>query len=212
MVVQCSRMLANIKHNITVINEHLFDVYENSSKCEKRLCLAWKMTNVCVWLGGDNHMRWRVIVFNTFNCSWMLRIISILGDINWSNYASGHKTNLLCGVHNHHHYNAQNLLYSPQPKLPITQVWIFFSLRHSNTDNKVLTFFQILFLKTFQDHICKYSRYKMCQLCIKLDPYDLQCQCNCQFCEHFHLYIILIFHLVFIDFNTTAKSFQLTGA
>ena len=34
-------MFANIKHSITVFNEHLFDVCEDSSKCEK----------VCVWLG-----------------------------------------------------------------------------------------------------------------------------------------------------------------
>ena len=33
-------MFANIKYNITVFNEHLFDVCEYSSKCEKRLCLA----------------------------------------------------------------------------------------------------------------------------------------------------------------------------
>ena len=39
MVVQCSQMFANIKHCITVINENLFDVCEDSSKCEKRLCL-----------------------------------------------------------------------------------------------------------------------------------------------------------------------------
>ena len=40
MVVQCSQMFANIKHSITVFNDHLFDVCEDSSKCEKRLCLA----------------------------------------------------------------------------------------------------------------------------------------------------------------------------
>ena len=40
MVVQCSQMFANIKHCITVFNEHLFDVCEDSSKCEKRFCLA----------------------------------------------------------------------------------------------------------------------------------------------------------------------------
>ena len=43
MVVQCSEMFANIKYNITVCNEHLFDVYEDSSKCEKCLCLAGNM-------------------------------------------------------------------------------------------------------------------------------------------------------------------------
>ena len=42
MVVQCSQMFANITHSITVFNEHLFDVCEDSSKCEKRLCLAGK--------------------------------------------------------------------------------------------------------------------------------------------------------------------------
>ena len=42
MVVQCSQIFANIKHSITVFNEHLFDVCEDSSKCEKRLCLAGK--------------------------------------------------------------------------------------------------------------------------------------------------------------------------
>ena len=41
MVVQFSQMLANIKHSISVFNEQFFDVYENSSNCEKRLCLAW---------------------------------------------------------------------------------------------------------------------------------------------------------------------------
>ena len=40
MVVECSQMFANIKHGITVFNEHLFDVCENSSKCGKCLCLA----------------------------------------------------------------------------------------------------------------------------------------------------------------------------
>ena len=40
MVVQCSQMFANIKHSITTFNENLFDVCEDSSKCEKRLCLA----------------------------------------------------------------------------------------------------------------------------------------------------------------------------
>ena len=40
MVVQCSQMFANIKHSITVFNEHLLDVCEDSPKCEKRLCLA----------------------------------------------------------------------------------------------------------------------------------------------------------------------------
>ena len=39
MVVQCSHIFANIKHSITV-NEHLFDVSGDSSKYEKRLCLA----------------------------------------------------------------------------------------------------------------------------------------------------------------------------
>ena len=34
-------MLANIKHSISVFNEQFFDVYENSSNCEKCLCLAW---------------------------------------------------------------------------------------------------------------------------------------------------------------------------
>ena len=40
MVVECSKMFANIKHCITVFNEHLFDVFKDSSKCEKHLCLA----------------------------------------------------------------------------------------------------------------------------------------------------------------------------
>ena len=40
MVVQYSQMFANIKHSITVFNEHLFDGCEDSSKCEKHLCLA----------------------------------------------------------------------------------------------------------------------------------------------------------------------------
>ena len=40
MVVQCSQMFANIKHSITVFNEHLFNVCGDSSKCEKRLSLA----------------------------------------------------------------------------------------------------------------------------------------------------------------------------
>ena len=40
MVVQCSQMFENIFHSITVFNEYLFDVCEDSSKCEKRLCLA----------------------------------------------------------------------------------------------------------------------------------------------------------------------------
>ena len=56
MVVQCSEMFANIKYNITVFNEHLFDVYEDGSTCEKclqtflnieqpcdkRLCSGWE--------------------------------------------------------------------------------------------------------------------------------------------------------------------------
>ena len=41
MVVQCSQMFANNKHSITVFNEHLFDVCEDSSKRE----------NVSVWRG-----------------------------------------------------------------------------------------------------------------------------------------------------------------
>ena len=45
MVVQCSQMFANIKHSLTVFNEHLFHVCEDSSKCE----------NVCVWLGKHSH-------------------------------------------------------------------------------------------------------------------------------------------------------------
>ena len=40
IVVQCSQMFANIKHSITVFNELLLDVCEDSSKCEKRLRLA----------------------------------------------------------------------------------------------------------------------------------------------------------------------------
>ena len=39
-VVQCSLMFANIKHSLTVLNEHLLDVWKDSSKCGKRLCLA----------------------------------------------------------------------------------------------------------------------------------------------------------------------------
>ena len=35
MVVQRSQMFANTKHSITVFNEHLCDVCEDSSKCEK---------------------------------------------------------------------------------------------------------------------------------------------------------------------------------
>ena len=45
MVVLCSQMFANIKHGITVFTEHLLDVCEDSSKSEKRLCLAGKATN-----------------------------------------------------------------------------------------------------------------------------------------------------------------------
>ena len=33
-------MFANIKHSIIVFNEHLIDVCEDSSRCEKPLCLA----------------------------------------------------------------------------------------------------------------------------------------------------------------------------
>ena len=33
-------MFANINHSLTVLHEHLFDVCEDSSKSEKRLCLA----------------------------------------------------------------------------------------------------------------------------------------------------------------------------
>ena len=33
-------MFANIEHSITDFNEHLFDVYEDCFKWEKRLCLA----------------------------------------------------------------------------------------------------------------------------------------------------------------------------
>ena len=33
MVVQCSQIFATIEHSITVFNEHLFDVCEDSSKC-----------------------------------------------------------------------------------------------------------------------------------------------------------------------------------
>ena len=40
MAVQHSQMFANIKHSITVFNEHLFDVCEDSFKCEKGLCLT----------------------------------------------------------------------------------------------------------------------------------------------------------------------------
>ena len=40
IVVQCSQMFANIKQSITVFHEHLLDVCEDNSKCEKRLCLA----------------------------------------------------------------------------------------------------------------------------------------------------------------------------
>ena len=41
MVVQCSQMFANIQHSITVFNEHLIDVCEDSSKCEKRFVSGW---------------------------------------------------------------------------------------------------------------------------------------------------------------------------
>ena len=37
-------MFANIKHSITVFNEHLFGDGEDSSKCEKRLCLAGQLS------------------------------------------------------------------------------------------------------------------------------------------------------------------------
>ena len=43
-------MFANIKHSVTVFNEHLFDVCEDSSKCEKRLCLTGTGPYFC---GGD---------------------------------------------------------------------------------------------------------------------------------------------------------------
>ena len=38
-------MFANIKHSIIVFNDHLFDVCEDSSKCEKRLCMAGKIAS-----------------------------------------------------------------------------------------------------------------------------------------------------------------------
>ena len=40
IIVQCSETFANIKPSLTVFYEHLFDVCEDSSKCEKCLCLA----------------------------------------------------------------------------------------------------------------------------------------------------------------------------
>ena len=46
MVVQYSQMFANIKQSITVFNEHLFDVCEDSSKCEKRLCQAGQLSGI----------------------------------------------------------------------------------------------------------------------------------------------------------------------
>ena len=52
MVVQCSQMFANIKHRITVFSEHLFDVCEDSSKCEKRLYLAGGLPGPDVVLGA----------------------------------------------------------------------------------------------------------------------------------------------------------------
>ena len=44
MVVQCSQMFANIKYSINVFNEYLLDVCGDSSKCEKRLCLAGRFS------------------------------------------------------------------------------------------------------------------------------------------------------------------------
>ena len=41
MFVQCSHTFA-LKHITKVLNEHLLDVGEDSSECEK---------NICVWLG-----------------------------------------------------------------------------------------------------------------------------------------------------------------
>ena len=46
MVVQCAQMFANIKHSITVFNEHLFDVCEDSSKCEKMFVSGWALGHV----------------------------------------------------------------------------------------------------------------------------------------------------------------------
>ena len=48
MVVQCSQMFVNIKPSITVFNKHFFDVCEDSSKCEKRLCLAGSLHHILV--------------------------------------------------------------------------------------------------------------------------------------------------------------------
>ena len=49
MVVQCSQMFVNIKHSITVFNEHLFDVCKGSSKCEKRFCLAGPRFKIAIF-------------------------------------------------------------------------------------------------------------------------------------------------------------------
>ena len=46
MVVQYSQMFANIKHSLTVFHEHLFDVCEDSYKCEKSLCMAGHLVNL----------------------------------------------------------------------------------------------------------------------------------------------------------------------
>ena len=52
-------MFANIKHSITVFNDHLFDVCEDSSKCEKRLCLAGllisqNLLDQSFWMDANN--------------------------------------------------------------------------------------------------------------------------------------------------------------
>ena len=68
MVVQCSQMFANIKHSMTVFNEHLFYVCEDSSKSEKRLCLAWheiKRDGITSFLGFM-----KVVVKYTHLSSW----------------------------------------------------------------------------------------------------------------------------------------------
>ena len=47
-----SQMFANIRLSKTVFSEHLFDVCEDSSECEKRLCLLCKIDkklHLCIW-------------------------------------------------------------------------------------------------------------------------------------------------------------------
>ena len=50
MVVQCSQMFANIEHSLTVFHEHLFDICEDSSKCEKHLCLPGRWEDLVAFM------------------------------------------------------------------------------------------------------------------------------------------------------------------